>query len=51
MNDGRVYDVLNVGIGGIRTGIFNVADMILMFAMAYLVFVTGDAKTPARRIP
>jgi len=36
-NDGRVYDFLNVGIGGIRTGIFNIADMILMFAMAYLV--------------
>ncbi len=36
-NDGRVFDFLNVGIGGIRTGIFNVADMILLFALAYLV--------------
>lgn len=36
-NDGRVYDFLNVGIGSIRTGIFNVADTILMFAMAYVV--------------
>lgn len=27
MNDGRVVDFLNVGIGWLRTGIFNIADM------------------------
>ena len=48
MNDGRVYDFLNVGIGVIRTGIFNVADMVLMFAMAYLVFAK-DGLTPTKR--
>ena len=45
MNDGRVYDFLNVGYGIVRTGIFNVADMILMFAIAYLVFAK-DGLTP-----
>ena len=39
-NDGRVYDFLNLGVGGVRTGIFNVADIFLMFAMAYLVFAS-----------
>jgi signal peptidase II len=29
-NDGRVTDFLNVGFGGLRTGIFNVADMVLL---------------------
>ncbi len=45
-NDGRVFDFLNVGIGGIRTGIFNVADMILMFAMAYLVLAIDQPTEP-----
>ena len=48
MNDGRVYDFLNVGIGSIRTGIFNVADMILMFAMAYLVFARDGLSATKR---
>ncbi len=30
VNDGRVVDFMNVGIGNLRTGIFNVADMALM---------------------
>lgn len=36
--DGRVVDFLNVGIGPLRTGIFNVADMAITFgALALLV--------------
>jgi signal peptidase II len=45
INDGRVFDFLNVGIGGIRTGIFNVADMVLMFAMVYLVLAKDRLTT------
>jgi len=33
-NDGRVTDFLNLGIGSLRTGIFNVADMALMAGVA-----------------
>jgi signal peptidase II len=38
INDGRVIDFMNIGIGGLRTGIFNVADMavtagVLLIAM------------------
>ena len=29
-NDGRVTDFLNVGVGGLRTGIFNFADIVLL---------------------
>lgn len=30
VHDGRVVDFMNVGLGSLRTGIFNVADMALM---------------------
>lgn len=33
MNHGRVEDFLNVGIGGLRTGIFNVGDMAITFGV------------------
>lgn len=37
---GWVIDFLNVGIGSLRTGIFNVADMALMLGVA-IVLLTG----------
>ncbi|MEZ4710059.1 MAG: signal peptidase II [Caldilineaceae bacterium] len=36
-NDGVVVDFMNVGIGPLRTGIFNVADMAIMAAVAILL--------------
>jgi signal peptidase II len=44
---GRVVDFLNVGVGPVRTGIFNVADMALMLGAALLVFAQFGA--PLRR--
>ena len=35
--DGRVVDFLNVGIGPLRTGIFNIADMAIMLGVALLI--------------
>ncbi len=35
--DGYVTDFMNVGLGGLRTGIFNVADMALMAGVALLL--------------
>ena len=35
---GRVVDFLNVGIGPLRTGIFNVADMAITFGALFLAF-------------
>jgi signal peptidase II len=40
-NDGRVTDFLNVGIGSLRTGIFNVADMVLMAGVALYFLGSG----------
>lgn len=44
--DGRVVDFLNVGLGSLRTGIFNVADMCLL-AGAVLILVRRARDTPA----
>ena len=35
-NDGRVIDFMHIGIGSLRTGIFNVADMALLAGVALL---------------
>jgi signal peptidase II len=43
--DGYVTDFLNVGIGPVRTGIFNVADLILMLGVA-AVLVIRPRKRP-----
>ncbi len=37
-NDGKVIDFMNIGIGNIRTGIFNFADVIIMLGIAVLLF-------------
>jgi signal peptidase II len=45
--DGRVVDFLNVGIGPLRTGIFNVADMAIT-AGAMLLAIEGFRRTPEK---
>ena len=46
--DGRVTDFLNVGIGSLRTGIFNLADMAILAGALLLVFRSRpSAPTPA----
>lgn len=37
-NNGAVIDFLNFGIGSLRTGIFNVADMAIMLGVFLLLF-------------
>ena len=44
--DGRVTDFLNVGIGSLRTGIFNLADMAILAGALLLVLKTGAASVP-----
>jgi signal peptidase II len=47
-NDGRVVDFVTLGAGGIRTGIFNVADVAIMSgALLFLVTLirSGSART------
>ena len=44
LNDGAVIDFLNVGIGSVRTGIFNVADMSIMAGIFMFLFATHQAE-------
>ncbi|HUI72184.1 MAG TPA: signal peptidase II [Spirochaetia bacterium] len=42
VHDGRVGDFLNLGVGGVRTGIFNLADLCIM--VGCLLLVLGEAR-------
>ena len=44
---GSVVDFLNVGIGPLRTGIFNVADVALMLGIALVVFTEARERRNA----
>lgn len=44
---GSVIDFLNIGIGPIRTGIFNVADVAILLGIALLVADRYRARRPA----
>jgi len=46
LNDGAVVDFMNVGLGGLRTGIFNVADMAITAGVVLLMLV-GFRHGPA----
>ena len=45
VNDGAVIDFLNLGVGAVRTGIFNVADVAIMLGIAVLLFTHFKDKT------
>ena len=47
--DGRVVDFLNVGIGSLRTGIFNVADMAITGG-AILLLIDSFRKQPEKKL-
>lgn len=49
--DGAVIDFVNVGVGSLRTGIFNVADMAVLFGCILLFVVmirSGDKGNPEK---
>jgi signal peptidase II len=43
--DGRVTDFLNVGIGSLRTGIFNLADMAILAGALLLILKRGSSTS------
>jgi signal peptidase II len=49
MNDGRVIDFMNIGIGSLRTGIFNVADVCI--TVGVVVLVLQALRQPRSPIP
>ena len=44
--DGRVIDFMNLGIGGLRTGIFNVADVAIVAGLGVMIV---DSAKDARK--
>jgi len=42
--DGRVVDFLNLGVGWLRTGIFNVADMAIVLGVAFVLLEDLHAR-------
>jgi len=53
LHDGRVIDFMSIGVGNLRTGIFNVADMAIMAGTVLIVwfgyrFNATDAAPPKR---
>jgi signal peptidase II len=43
---GKVIDFMNVGLGPVRTGIFNVADVAIMLAATLVVFAGSSRPRP-----
>lgn len=48
--DGRVVDFLNFGIGNLRTGILNVADIFITFGALYVVWAGIRGESEAARL-
>lgn len=46
VHDGRVVDFLNVGLGPIRSGIFNLADTAVLLGAAYIVLSANRVLGP-----
>lgn len=44
VNDGRVVDFMNLGIGSLRTGIFNVADLAIMGGAALFALTSRKPR-------
>ena len=49
MNEGRVIDFMNLGIGSLRTGIFNVADVCITTGVVVLIVQAVWPHQPALR--
>lgn len=45
-NDGRVTDFVSLGVGPLRTGIFNVADVAIMAGVALVLLQLGGRSEP-----
>jgi signal peptidase II len=53
LNDGAVVDFMNMGVGNLRTGIFNLADVAIVagggILLAWSLFFRGAGKTKQAR--
>lgn len=46
--EGRVIDFMNMGIGSLRTGIFNIADMAIMAGL-FLLIISSKNDKPGKK--
>lgn len=46
-HDGAVTDFVSLGVGGLRTGIFNLADLAVIAGVVLLVFAGAGPERPA----
>jgi signal peptidase II len=46
-NHGAVIDFLNIGVGSLRTGVFNVADIAIMIGVFMIIIVQGKKDSSA----
>jgi signal peptidase II len=51
VRDGRVIDFMNLGLGPVRTGIFNVADVQIMLGLALLLIGRRQPPQPSEPTP
>ncbi|ODS30748.1 MAG: type II lipoprotein signal peptidase [Candidatus Scalindua rubra] len=42
--EGKVIDFLNLGVGSLRTGIFNVADFVIIMGMIWIIIISIKGK-------
>jgi len=48
-HDGYVIDFLNIGLGRLRSGIFNIADIAIMVGAIMLLFIVSPVKDNSNR--
>jgi signal peptidase II len=51
VNNGRVVDFMVLGVGPVRTGVFNVADIAIMAGVALLILGSRRENTLGERLP
>lgn len=48
--NGAVTDFMNIGIGGLRTGIFNVADIAIMLGVGMFLFLAYQSERHPKQV-
>ena len=48
-NGGSVVDFMNLGIGPVRTGIFNVADLAILVGIGFLLYAGWKLERDQKR--
>lgn len=50
VNEGAVVDFLNLGIGSLRTGVFNLADVAIMIGILLLIWPHHDPRKAEKQL-